>query len=126
MASVATADATREDRQPLDLEGRSATADQDDGVDGMGAVPLKDGGEEEEYFGTVLHEVHRQAGLTIILHHSRRHVVQCGLLAVHHRDNEARKSANCSSNFDHGGSTGPRPNWQWEHRRVRRKTCGYY
>ncbi|KAL4763647.1 putative C6 transcription factor [Aspergillus foveolatus] len=51
MASVATANATHEDQQPLDLEGRSATADQDDGVDGMGAVPLKDGGEKEEYFG---------------------------------------------------------------------------
>ncbi|KAL4751356.1 hypothetical protein BDW72DRAFT_212812 [Aspergillus terricola var. indicus] len=48
-----TANATHEDRQPLplDLGGQNVTADQDEGVDGMGAVPLKDGGEEEEYFG---------------------------------------------------------------------------
>lgn len=37
---------------PIDL-GR--TPIQDDGVDGMGAVPLKDGADEDEYFGKLLH-----------------------------------------------------------------------
>lgn len=33
--------------------GTKGPLDHDDGVDGMGAVALKDGAEEEEYFGTV-------------------------------------------------------------------------
>ncbi|BCS19451.1 fungal specific transcription factor domain-containing protein [Aspergillus puulaauensis] len=37
--------------QPKGLGGRKTTPVQDDGVDGMGAVPLKDGAEEDEYFG---------------------------------------------------------------------------
>jgi hypothetical protein len=34
--------------------GMSKLSDQPDGVDGMGSVALRDGAEEEEYFGMIL------------------------------------------------------------------------
>lgn len=37
---------------PVDVERMPI---QEDGVDGMGAVPLKDGADEDEYFGNSLH-----------------------------------------------------------------------
>jgi hypothetical protein len=48
---------------PLEL-GR--TPIQDDGVDGMGAVPLRDGADEDEYFGKSLHNC-RTTGLSKML-----------------------------------------------------------
>lgn len=43
---------TQEDHEPRRTP-RRGPLDQNDGVDGMGAVALKDGADEEEYFGTV-------------------------------------------------------------------------
>ncbi|KAJ0417773.1 putative Zn(II)2Cys6 transcription factor [Aspergillus carlsbadensis] len=45
----ATAPEGQHPQAPMDVEG---TPIQDHGVDGMGAVPLKDGADEDEYFGS--------------------------------------------------------------------------
>lgn len=51
---TATSPTIQEDHESRRSQGTKGPLDQDNGVDGMGAVVLKDGAEEEEYFGTVL------------------------------------------------------------------------
>ncbi|KAJ9301135.1 hypothetical protein DTO271G3_1270 [Paecilomyces variotii] len=52
---IATSPAVDDDQQPKSTPpGMRRLPDQDDGVDGMGAVTLKDGAGEDEYFGISL------------------------------------------------------------------------
>lgn len=50
---TATSPAVPAREQLQSAAGVKRMSDPDDGVDGMGAVPLKDGADEDEYFGTV-------------------------------------------------------------------------
>lgn len=50
---TATSPTIQENHESRRSPGMKGPLDQDDGVDGMGAVALKDGADEEEYFGTV-------------------------------------------------------------------------
>lgn len=50
---TATSPTVQENPESRSSPRTKGPLDQDDGVDGMGAVVLKDGAEEEEYFGTV-------------------------------------------------------------------------
>ncbi|KAJ5588261.1 hypothetical protein N7537_010939 [Penicillium hordei] len=50
---TATTPETQENHEPRSSPGVKGPLDQDDEVDGMGAVALKDGADEEEYFGKV-------------------------------------------------------------------------
>lgn len=51
---IATSPAVDDGQQPKTIPGMTRLPDQDDGVDGMGAVTLKDGASEDEYFGIFL------------------------------------------------------------------------
>ncbi len=48
---AAISPAAQRDQQPEITRELTGPSDQDDAVDGMGAVALKDGADEEEYFG---------------------------------------------------------------------------
>ncbi|KAI9370114.1 putative Zn(II)2Cys6 transcription factor [Aspergillus egyptiacus] len=50
-ADKSTSPATRDDHHARTSVGRDSPLDRNDGVDGMGAIPLNSGAGEEEYFG---------------------------------------------------------------------------
>lgn len=51
--NATTSSTVQENHEPRRSPGMKGPLDQDDEVDGMGAVALKDGADEEEYFGIV-------------------------------------------------------------------------
>lgn len=52
--NTATSSTIQKERESPPSPRMKGPLDEDDEVDGMGAVALKDGADEEEYFGTVL------------------------------------------------------------------------
>ncbi|KAJ5549254.1 Zn(II)2Cys6 transcription factor [Penicillium frequentans] len=104
---TATSPTNQENHESRQSPGTKGPLDQDDEVDGMGAVALKDGAEEEEYFGAssnvaflrfIVHAVGHQAKPVDNLHFSR-----IGVATDVPRSNENRfdaflKEPECISN----------------------------